>query len=151
MSALTAEKSVTTRPLGWLSLPVEDNVKIYKGARVCLDTSGYAKPAADTSGYVYVGIARFTADNTVTGHSAGAISVDVESPDGDGIDPLHEIAMGHTITQANVGEFAYLTDDQTADVAANSVNKVCYGRIIKVINGTTALVDTLDKAVRAST
>lgn len=143
--ALSAEGQVTTRPLGWLRLPVKDNVKIYKGARVCI-ISGYLAPAADTSGYKYVGIARETVDNTVSGHVDGFLSCDVErAAAGASLDALHEITMATAITQANVGSYAYLVSDNTADVVANSTNKVCYGRIVGFINTTTAIVDTSDR------
>jgi len=145
--ALSAETQVTTRPLGWLTMPVADNVIIYKGARVMVvGGTGYATPAADTSGGIYVGIARETVDNTVSGHTAGGVSVTIErAAAGATLDALHEITMATSIAQSAVGKFAYLVSDNTADVVANSTNKVVYGRILSRINSTTAIVDTSDR------
>lgn len=145
--ALSAEGQVTTRPLGWLTLPVADNVIIYKGARVMVvGGTGYATPAADTASGIYVGIARETVDNTISGHTAGGLTVTVERvAAGASLDALHEITMATSFTQASVGKFAYLVSDNTADIAANSTNKVVYGRILLRINSTTAVVDTSDR------
>lgn len=61
--------------------PVADNVHIYQGALVQM-TGGFVYPAgtdntADTHTYYTVGRAGAEADNTVVGHTAGAISVEV--------------------------------------------------------------------------
>lgn len=61
--------------------PVADNVHIFQGALVQM-SGGYLYPAgttntADTHTYYTVGRANGDADNTVVGHTAGAISVEV--------------------------------------------------------------------------
>lgn len=63
------------------SWPVADNVHIYQGA-LCQMSGGYVYPAgtantADTHTYYTVGRAGAEADNTVSGHSAGAIRVEI--------------------------------------------------------------------------
>lgn len=63
------------------SWPVADNVHIYQG-ELCQMTGGFVYPAgttntADTHTYYTVGRAGAEADNTVVGHTAGGISVEI--------------------------------------------------------------------------
>ncbi len=106
--ALSANAEIARKQGNLKSYPVEDNVHIYKGAIVVANTSGYALPGADTSGYRFLGIAAEEADNTVTGHSQGGIDVRVWE-DGEHLLPAT------SITQAMVGQMMYLVDDATVD------------------------------------
>ena len=61
--------------------PVADNVHIYQG-ELCQMSGGYVYPAGttnttDTHTYYTVGRAQAEADNTVVGHTAGAISAEI--------------------------------------------------------------------------
>jgi hypothetical protein len=102
-----------------INYPVADNVVIYKNSLVCLNTSGYAVPAADTASYVCVGIAVSKVDNTVTGHTAGGKRIDVRS----GVNVKHLVTSG--ATQASVGTTYFVTDSAT--VATSSTNSVVAG------------------------
>jgi hypothetical protein len=60
---------------------VYTNTRIWAGTMVALNSSGYAVPAADTSGYIVIGRAAKTVDNR-TGQTgagdSGALTIDVE-------------------------------------------------------------------------
>ena len=77
MTALTANK-FSIKDLGAvrLHIPVADNVHIYKGSIVCYDTNGYGNIGADTSGFVFAGIAIDECDNTLANHTAGGKFID---------------------------------------------------------------------------
>lgn len=101
------------------SIPVADNVHIYQGALVQV-TGGYAYPAgtantADTHLYVTVGRANAEADNTGSGHTAGAISVEIAEGcflwDNSGGDPL---------AAADAFTACYAADDHTVAKTSNS-------------------------------
>ena len=55
--ALSADAQVDRKDAGLQSVPVEAATQIYKGAMVCLNTSGYLVAGADTDGYRFGGVA----------------------------------------------------------------------------------------------
>ncbi|MDD4986949.1 MAG: hypothetical protein PHQ43_14470, partial [Dehalococcoidales bacterium] len=107
--------------------PVADNVHIYKGAHVCIDTSGYLNPAADTAGYRYAGVAAEECDNTLTGHAAGGKNCRVWTAG-------EFDATFTSITQAMVGQMMYIKDDATLD--DTSTNLVPAGILIEYVSAT---------------
>lgn len=113
MTALAAARNTPSfASLGFASYPLADNVKIYQGALVVL-SAGYAQPATSAVGLVAVGRARTTVDNTVTGHTLGGLSVEVEQG-------TFRWVNGDSIAQAQVGARAYMTDDQTVAKTAGT-------------------------------
>ena len=129
--ALSTNTNVDIKEGTFRSYPVKDNVHIYKGALVCVDSTGYALPAADTSGYTFVGIAVAEADNTVTGHSTGLINVRTEMPN-------FALLSGSGFTQASVGVTVYATADDT--VAVSSSNNIVCGKISAYVSATSVWV-----------
>src|SRR5689334_23244169 len=90
-----------------LGLLVEDNVHIYQGALVQVNASGYAVPAGvatavDTSGYVTMGKAMEEIDNTLSGHTQGGKTVQVDQ----GAHTWDNLA-GDLVVQADVGRNCY--------------------------------------------
>lgn len=73
--ALSADRNLnffTTPEL--VEIPLDDNVLIYKGAFVGRNAAtGYARPLV--AGDAFLGVAYAQADNTITGHTAGGVSV----------------------------------------------------------------------------
>ncbi|MDW8106217.1 MAG: hypothetical protein RMK45_01925 [Armatimonadota bacterium] len=53
-----------------VAYPVKANTRIWKGALVCVDSTGYLVPASDAAGLRFVGVAFESVDNT--GGSNGA-------------------------------------------------------------------------------
>ncbi len=94
---------------------VAASATIYKGAMVCVDTAGYARAAANTAGYRYVGIALDKAVGTTT---AGVTRVKVSRD-------RFLVAKG-TAVIGDVGDLVYVSDDQT--VATSTSNRVLVGR-----------------------
>lgn len=75
--ALSANKTFDFYKRGTsYSVPVASGVKLYQGAIVCIDSSGYATTAAAASGNRPAGIAVYQADNSAG--TSGAINVLVE-------------------------------------------------------------------------
>jgi hypothetical protein len=91
--------------------PVKATSQIYKGTMVCLN-AGYAVAAADTSGFLCVGVAE---ENVLGGAADGDKKINVLSG------AAFRFA-GASIVAADVGKTAYVSDDQTvADAAGNGV------------------------------
>ena len=121
--ALSANRELqfyTSREL--IDLPVDDNVNIYKGALVGLNAStGYARPL--TAGDAFVGVAYAQADNTISGHSAGGLTVRLHQD----IDIIHVLSG---VAQTDVGQVVYASDDGTLTLTASGNSRV--GRIVAV-------------------
>lgn len=141
MTALTADKKTEYTEGVELSIPVDDGDKIYAGALVCVNADGYAVPGADTAGLIFEGISRESVDNSLG--QDGDVSVTVRRRG------LFKMAFGHEISQANVGDQAFIVDDQTVDLAANCTNDIFCGIIADVIDSTHAWVDILPAILQA--
>jgi hypothetical protein len=107
----------------FLDLLVADNVKIYEGALVAIDSSGYAIPLSG-AGQKFAGIAEAQADNTVTGHTAGGIRVRVNYARERRMLPVTGAA------QNQVGLPVYASADGTLTMTAATGNQrigICVG------------------------
>lgn len=104
MAALTDDTPTTRREGTMFDIPVAAGGKVFLGAMVNIDANGYAKPATDTAGEKFAGISETNFDNT-----AGVDGADI-------IVGLREFVFDLAaagMTQAAVGEKAYIVDDQT--------------------------------------
>ncbi|MCK4593362.1 hypothetical protein KAU45_02590 [bacterium] len=109
---------------GWqLPFPVAASTTIYKGALVCVNSSGYLVPADDASGLRFVGVARDGADNS--SGSDGDVEIVVVTQ-GSIVIKKSNAAAG------DVGESAYCSDDET--VALSTINEVYAGLIVSVVD-----------------
>ncbi len=110
----------TSRAL--VDIPVNDNTIIYKGAFVGLDaTTGYARPLV--AGDDFLGVAYSQADNTVSGHTAGGITVRLHQD----LDIIHTLAG---VAQTDLGKQVYASDDGTLTLTASGNSLI--GRIVAV-------------------
>jgi hypothetical protein len=114
----------------YLDLPIAASTLIYPGAIVCL-SGGYVVNATTATGLVCIGICDgltlkpgFTADNS-TG-SNGAFLVRVHP----GVFDLQYGTAGDAITQANVGQLAYLIDNQTVSPSSAGGTRSPAGLIV---------------------
>jgi len=124
-TALSAARDTPARTGERISLTMASNVIIYAGSLVCVDSSGLAKPAADTSGFAVVGRASATVDNrTAVYVSTKTIQVDKG---------CFRWANADSIEAADIGKIVYVTDDQT-------VNKTGGGQ--SIIAGSVVDVET---------
>jgi hypothetical protein len=122
MAATTTDIMTKERTLGMESYPVAATTKIPAGVLVAVNSSGYAVNAANSASLRIVGVAHQQADNT--SGAAGDLNVKVIS------NRIFTFAVtGTAITDADVGEIAYVSDNQTVKIAAahNIAGKVIQG------------------------
>lgn len=112
MAALTAEKYTVryedpASGTAHVGGGVASSTKIFKGALVVLNSSGYQTKATAATGLIACGVARETADNS--SGSNGAIKAVVDS----GAFEFENSSAGDAITIAEIGDDVYIVDDQT--------------------------------------
>lgn len=105
---------------------------IYKGTLVNRDASGDAAPATDAASLELLGVATEQVV-AATGDAAGDKKVKVWTTG------FFEFVHSG-LTQANVGDNAYVVDDTTVDLLANVTNSVFVGRIVDVPSATVVVV-----------
>ena len=121
------------------SFGVYANVIIYAGTMVALNSSGYAVPAANASGYQVVGRASKTVDNrvnnpTVASGATDAQKIEVERG-------VFGWAVGN-VTIASIGAVIYVSDDNTVTTTAGSYATIA--GILLDVSGGYAWVDTFN-------
>ena len=107
MAALVSDRQTPHRASHEFAFPVAAATKIFGGALVCLNSSGYATKGAVSTTLKCVGIADGLADN-----SAGAAG-DIKVKTKRGTFKFANSASTDQITLADVGASAYIVDDQT--------------------------------------
>lgn len=108
MVALTADRSTVRRENADIEThPVKAGAKIFQGALVCLDASGWAQPGATATTLTALGRAEYRADNSGGGN--GDVNVAVRR----GVLCFANSGSGDLITRADIGKPAYVVDDQT--------------------------------------
>lgn len=130
MTALSSDRKTVYREGVEIEYKVAAATRIYAGALVCVNSSGYAVPGADTSAFKFVGVAVEAADNSAG--SNGAISVRVRRK---GV--FRFAASGMAIT--DIGASVNISDDQT--VAKTTTNSVACGKIAEFVSATVVSVD----------
>ncbi len=147
--ALTAPRALTTRQdLGLLQFGIADNVVIFPGALCAVSATGYAQPATTSLviniAGVYTGIqdgpvsntyGLGTADNTGTGHTAGAFNVALAQ----GAFSFNMGTNSDAATIANIGSIMFASDDQTVNLTDGGGTRSPAGVLVNVI-GTQAIV-----------
>ncbi|MFA6690750.1 MAG: hypothetical protein WCR98_02090 [Saccharofermentanales bacterium] len=123
---LSADRAISYSEGKVVALPVYTGVTIYAGSLVCVNSSGYAVPAGNTSNYKFVGVARHQADNS--GGDSGDINVEVWR------EGVFDFAAT-SIAQSNVGDDMYIVDDQTFDESNPSEGIKC-GKLEEYISAT---------------
>lgn len=132
MTQLAKNKDVPFKVADLKSYLVENNVHIFKGAMVCINTSGYAVPAADTAGYRFIGVAYEECDNTLEGRSQGGKSVRIL------IKGIYRV-VATNISQTMIGQPMYVVDDATID--DTSTNYVHVGKLVERESAYVAWID----------
>lgn len=125
MTALAADRVTQKQLADEISFKMAA-VKIFAGALVAINASGYLAPAADTANFKVVGVAKETVDNS--GGSAGDLSCKVETR-------IIAKFAASSITQAMVGTKMYVVDDQTFDDATGT-NSIVAGVLIEYLSAT---------------
>jgi uncharacterized protein YwlG (UPF0340 family) len=105
-----------------IDIPVDDNIKVYKGALVGRNrATGYAR--ALVAGDEFLGIAYRRADNTAAGHTAGGVKVRLHQ----GIDSVHALTG---VVNADIGKDVYASADDTLTLAPAGNSRI--GRVVAV-------------------
>ncbi len=128
--ALSNDRVTQLKSLGAKAYPVKASTTIYAGSLVCLDTGGYAVPAADTAAFTCVGVAHAKA---VGGAASGDVWVLVNAP-------VIALFAATSITQAMVGTMMYVADDQTFD--NTSTNGIMAGILLEYVSTTSGWIMT---------
>ena len=129
MTALAADRNTKRRDAEIANYPVAASATIYAGSMVCVKDDGYVTPAANTAGYIFVGIAEEQVDNS--SGSDGDLTVNVRR-----VGAYNLVSSGLAITDE--GSAVYVTDDQT--VSTTPANVYC-GHILDYVSATEAWVD----------
>ena len=115
-AALSASRDTPSRAGVEMNIGVYTNTRIFAGAMVAVNSSGYAVPAANTASYIVIGRAQETVDNRTNVDGAGdsgAKTIDVSRG-------VFGWSNNAGITDADIGSFAYAEDDNSVDDDAPS-------------------------------
>jgi len=126
MTALSKGRKTSARMGLEYMAPVAAATKIWQGAIVVLDASGNAAPATMATGLVAAGGAQATVDNSAG--AAGDMTVVIEK----GVFAYANSAAGDLITRAEIGDTAYLVDDQTVAKTDATGTRSAAGKIMDV-------------------
>lgn len=126
MAACTGDRNTPYREGIELDFAVKGGGRVFAGAMVAVDGTGYAVPAGNTAGHKVVGVAMEHVDNGAGSDGAAHVRVRTEGV----------FEFGATsISQANVGQTMYVVDDQTFD-DVNPGQGITCGRLVKYISAT---------------
>lgn len=127
-----------------------DNVKIYVGSGVVLDTSGRAKVATATTGQIAIGVAvpgpmdLDTYDNTVTGHADNFVTVYVA----EGVFKFKNDGANPVLSTTQPGTKLYFVDDETVSVL--STGRSPAGRLVKLDSADSMVAVSMYRDVNAA-
>jgi hypothetical protein len=133
MTALAQDRGTQRRDGVLGALAVITNDIIYGGSLVAVNADGYALPGGDTAGLIFQGVADARADNT--GGDNGAIKCIVRRRG------EFRFASASALTQSNVGDAVFLSDDQTIALAGDVDNDIYCGVITEVVAAADCWVD----------
>lgn len=105
--ALSKDRNTKRRDGVQFSDPVAAGAVIYAGALVVIDAAGNAAPGSTATGLRARGVAQEQVDNS--GGLAGAVKVESRR----GVFAFGNSAAADAITRADIGNVAYIVDDQT--------------------------------------
>jgi len=126
---LTADRNTPLKDVELLPVPVAAGVKIYAGAQVAANATGYATPGAVATTLTYLGRAEEFVDNT--GGADGAKVVLVRRGKAfqfknHGADP---------VTQTSLGKVAYIVDDETVAATNGGNTRSPSGKVVQIDAG----------------
>lgn len=129
MAALTKDRNTPEREVKKVSHPVATNVKLFAGALVALNATGYLTPGAVATTLVAAGRAEEAVDNT--GGADGAVSCLVSKG-------TFLFANDGSIDRTHIGKTSYIVDDQTV-AATNGTNTRSAAGTIVDLDGSTGV------------
>ncbi|BCW95745.1 MAG: hypothetical protein WHS44_09000 [Fimbriimonadales bacterium] len=108
-----------------VAYPVKANAKIWKGALVCVDSTGYLIPASDTANLRFVGVAFESVDNTGGANGAKRCRVVKRG--------AFVYNRAGSYTQADIGTTVRAISDN--EVAKTSTNNILVGTVVELLDG----------------
>ncbi|MDD3582339.1 MAG: DUF2190 family protein [Desulfobacca sp.] len=132
MAALTEDRRLEKYAGDELAYKVAASTIIYANSLVCLNTSGYAVPAADTENYKFLGVATEYVDNSAGANGDRTVRVWRK-----GVFEFGASALAIT----NIGDNVHVLNDQTVGTAAQATNDIACGKIAGFRSATSVLVD----------
>lgn len=126
MTALAAGRQTRTRSGDRRSDPVAEGVVLYAGAMYALDSTGYALPAGTAGAGPALAVVESTVDNT--DGADGALTVEGRHV----VAQYGNSASGDLIARTEIGELAYVVDDQTVGRTDGSGSRQPAGVIVDV-------------------
>lgn len=119
MAALTTDRNTPRRDGVQFNDPVAAATRIFTGSLVCLNAAGNAVPGSTSATLTVRGLAQEHIDNR--DGAAGDLRIETRK----GTFQLANSAAADEITRADIGELAYIVDDQTvAKTDATSTRSV---------------------------
>lgn len=126
MVALTDVRITPSRDGVIFNRPLAANAKIFEGSLVCLNATGFATRGATATTLKADGVAQKTVDNT--GGADGAVSVETFK----GVFRFANSAAGDLIARADIGNTAWIVDDQTVAKTNGTNTRSAAGTIVDV-------------------
>ncbi len=125
MPALTQPYETHEREGLIIAYPVKANAKIWKGALVCIDSTGFLVPAADAAGLRFVGVAFESVDNAGGANGAKRCRVVKRGS--------FVYNRSGSYAQADVGATVRAISDN--EVAKTSTNNIIVGTVVELLDG----------------
>lgn len=126
MAALTKDRNTPEAEGKFLVAKLAAGAKVFAGAIVCRNAAGFAVPASTALNLKVLGRAEETVDNAAG--VAGDKSVRVRR----GVYRWENSAAGEAIAAADIGNDAYLVDDQTVAKTNGAGTRSAAGKIVDV-------------------
>jgi hypothetical protein len=109
-----------------VAYPVKANARIWKGALVCVDNTGYLVPASDAANLRFVGVAFESVDNTGGANGAKRCRVVKRGT-------FVYNRTGAAYTQADIGATVRAVTDN--EVAKTSTHNIVVGTVVELLDG----------------
>jgi 3D (Asp-Asp-Asp) domain-containing protein len=122
-TALTTSRDTPARTGQQVAVVAASNQIVYAGSMVAVNSSGYAVPAADTSGHSVLGRCDKTMDTrllTLDNNNYVTVSRGI-----------FRWANADSIARADIGKIVYVTDDQTVNKTGGG-NNIIAGAVVDV-------------------
>jgi hypothetical protein len=123
---LTAGRNTQYRGRELLPIPVAATTKIYGGAIVCINATGFAVPGSTATTLTYVGRAEDTVDNLAGVDGAKTVTVRRQKAF------KWSNLAADLITQADLYKTAYVVDDETVAKGSGGNTRSVAGRIVGI-------------------
>jgi len=124
--SLTSDRNTQYKHANAVAVPVAAGAKIFAGAMVCANATGFATPGATATTLTYLGRAEEFVDNT--GAADGARTVLVRRSEAF----KWSNSSADPVTQAEFGKTVYIVDDETVAKTSGTGTRSLAGRVVGI-------------------